>query len=230
MTTFGAALNEDTNGRRTSARYEDRGDGVDDWVLWVKLAATGAIDDTAVTDPTADGSVTALLKGLLGVRHAEDVAAASGDAGVSVLAVRNDTLAARTSTDGDYGAVSVAAAGELLALLAAKNTSTDTAPLNATTTALDDALVVKGSAGTLFGISGHNTGPDQFVQVHDAASTPSDTAVPKLVIFVAADSNFSIDLGVYGRRFTNGIVICNSSTAATKTIGSADLWIDAQYR
>lgn len=100
---------------------------------------------------------------------------------------------------------------------------------NATTSALAASLVVKASAGVLLGFQGVNTsGSAQYIQVHDAASLPANGAVPKLVITVPAGENFSLDLS-RGRVFTNGIVICNSSTAATKTIGSANCWIDAQY-
>jgi len=101
---------------------------------------------------------------------------------------------------------------------------------NATTTAYAASLVVKGSGGTLFGFSGYNSkGSTQFIQVHDAATLPNEAAVPKITFSVAASSPFSFDCGRYGRYFTLGIVICNSSTGPTKTIGSADIWVDAQY-
>lgn len=85
------------------------------------------------------------------------------------------------------------------------------------------SLVVSINPAKLFKIIGHNDKASaQYIQVHDAASLPADTAVPELVIIAAADSDFVIDLGDNGCVFETGIVICNSSTRATKTIGSAD--------
>jgi len=116
------------------------------------------------------------------------------------------------------------------ALLVTTVASANVAPLNATTTAYAASLVVKASAGTLYNVTGYNSKASaQFVQIFDAAALPTDGAVPAVVISVAASSPFSISFGTYGRRFENGIVICNSSTGPTKTIGAADLWIDAQY-
>ena len=102
-------------------------------------------------------------------------------------------------------------------------------PNNATTTAYATNLVVKATGGRLYGLTGYNSGSAQFIQIHDAAALPSESAVPAVVIYVAATSAFSLDYGMRGRQFVNGIVVCNSSTGPTKTIGSANLWIDAQY-
>jgi hypothetical protein len=100
---------------------------------------------------------------------------------------------------------------------------------SATTTALAASLVVKTVRGTLYGLTGYNNkSSSQFIQIHDAASLPSDTAVPKITFTVPATTSFSLDFNV-GREYQTGIVICNSSTAATKTIGSADCWFDVQY-
>lgn len=104
------------------------------------------------------------------------------------------------------------------------------APSNATTVAYAASKVVKASAGTLYGITGYNSkGSTQFVQLHNAAALPADTAVPVVTITVPATSNFSIDFGQYGRYFTTGIVVANSSTGPTLTVGSADIFVDAQY-
>lgn len=101
--------------------------------------------------------------------------------------------------------------------------------VNATTTAYAASLVASDVPATLYRVRGHNSkGSAQFILIHDAASLPADAAVPKVVITVAATSNFDIDFGTLGRLFQTGVVICNSSTGPTKTIGLADCWIDAQ--
>jgi hypothetical protein len=102
------------------------------------------------------------------------------------------------------------------------------APSNINTTAYAASLVVKSAAGTCYEVRGHNSGDAQFVQVHDASSLPADTAVPEDIIYVAANTSFSITYPE-GKAFATGIVVCNSSTGPTKTIGGADLWISAEY-
>jgi hypothetical protein len=106
----------------------------------------------------------------------------------------------------------------------------DQLPNNSTSGALEASHLVVGGEARLCGVSGYsNKASAQFIQVHDATALPADGAVPVIVITVTATTNFSIDLGSWGRWFYRGIVLCNSSTAATKTIGSADCWFDAQF-
>lgn len=101
---------------------------------------------------------------------------------------------------------------------------------NVTTTAYAASLVVSSTPkARLAGLSGYNSKTStQFIQIHDAASLPANTAVPVVVFEAAASSKFAIDFGPNGRTFDTGIVVCNSSTGPTKTIGSADCWFDVQ--
>jgi hypothetical protein len=103
-------------------------------------------------------------------------------------------------------------------------------PLNSTSVALENSRVVKSGAGSLFGLSGQNNkAGSQFIQVHNAQAVPAEGAVPVVVFSVPATSPFSVLYALPPRFFNNGIVVCNSSTLATKTIGSADTWFDVQY-
>lgn len=101
---------------------------------------------------------------------------------------------------------------------------------NTTTTAYASSLTIASVPSVLYMLTGYNskTSP-QFIQIHDATSVPADGSVPKITFYVPAQANFSYDFGTYGRFFTTGIVVCNSSTGQTKTIGSTDCWFDAQW-
>lgn len=108
--------------------------------------------------------------------------------------------------------------------------SVSKAASNATSIVYETSRVAKATPGVFYGLSGYNSkGSAQFIQLHNAASLPADTAVPVLMFTVPATSNFAIDFGPRGRSFSVGIVVCNSSTGPTKTIGSADCWFDLQY-
>lgn len=104
-------------------------------------------------------------------------------------------------------------------------------PFNSDSAAYVASQIAKATAGVLYGVWGYNSkGSAQFIQLHDAAALPADAAVPEIVITVPTVANFYLDFGVYGRQFTSGIIICNSSTGPTKTIGSADCWFSLMYR
>jgi hypothetical protein len=110
-------------------------------------------------------------------------------------------------------------------------TITQTNPVisNANTTAYAASLVVKNAPGICWEVRGYNSGASaQWIQLHDASSLPADTAAPEDIIYVAAASNFSVTYPK-GKVFATGITVCNSSTGPTKTIGSADCWISAEY-
>jgi len=153
-----------------------------------------------------------------------DVMAADDITGVKFQRVKI-ALGADGANDGDVSAANP------IPTTNAPATGSTTSPSNSTTTAYAASLIVKASAGKLFSLSGYNSKTTgQFIQLHDSATLPADTAVPKVIFYVPATLSFSYDIGgTFGRFFTTGIVICNSSTGPTKTIGAADCWFDAQY-
>lgn len=105
------------------------------------------------------------------------------------------------------------------------------APANNPSTAYEASRIIKAGNGILFGVSGYNSKTSaQFIQLHDSAALPADTAVPVELFSVPASSNFSIDFGVHGKAFGLGVVVCNSSTGPTKTIGSADCWFSPRFK
>lgn len=239
MTVFGAPVNQDSDGVRTAARLGDRGDSTNEWFQTQRTfnggdVAQGNTTDVAVTavDATA-GTVISLLKGvisrlnaLLGIGAAsllklEDAVAASGDAGVMALAVRRDTATADGAA-GDYVPLHTDSTGRLRVV------DVLTAPTNATTTVLAASLVVKSAAGVLYGLQGYSTAA-QFIQIYNATTLPANGVAPVITFPVEADKPFSIDFGKLGRAFATGIVVGNSSTGPTKTIGGSTIWVDAQF-
>ena len=76
-------------------------------------APTGAsaVIVAAAIEAFLDAGIT--VTATIGGQFAEDSVAASGDTGLSILAVRNDAFAALTGTDGDYSWLSVDSAGRL---------------------------------------------------------------------------------------------------------------------
>ena len=91
------------------------------------------------------------------------------------------------------------------------------------------SAIVKARAGAVYGWNVTNcNAAARWLQFFDSATLPTDTSVPLFSIPLAIGGSSNITL-VRPRIFLKGIVVCNSSTAATKTIGAADSLFDIQY-
>lgn len=102
---------------------------------------------------------------------------------------------------------------------------------NYNTTALAASGIVKASAGVLHSISVTNTSLSaQYFQLFDSATLPANGTVPIFSVLLQAGGFGFFDWPVYGKAFAAGIVWCNSSTHATKTIGSAVCFATATYK
>jgi len=98
-------------------------------------------------------------------------------------------------------------------------------------TAYEASHVLKSGPGQLSLLMGYNSKASaQFIQLHDATSLPADGVAPIVTFTVPASSNFSLAVPTSAMRFSTGIVVCNSSTGPTKTIGSADVYFTAEIQ
>lgn len=101
---------------------------------------------------------------------------------------------------------------------------------NSTTLALAASRIIKSQPGTLYGMTVTNSNAAaQYIQLFDTGGLPANGVVPIMGVPVAGDSVLFLEFGIWGRKFQTGIVVCNSTTQETKTIGSADCLFDAQY-
>lgn len=96
------------------------------------------------------------------------------------------------------------------------------------------SLLAASGGGKMVGFSGYNSlASTQFVLVIDTNKNPPTAGVTAIfVMTVPATSNFNQSWGTGdtgGLPFNTGIVICNSSTAPTLTIGAANCFFSVQY-
>jgi hypothetical protein len=102
-------------------------------------------------------------------------------------------------------------------------------PRNYATETLRSSIRVQGSI-VVYGFTVYSTSAAaQFVCLFDANALPADGSVPIFSWPLAAHNGVGFGWQPNGRRFDAGLVRCNSSTDASKTIGSADCLFDVQY-
>ena len=102
-------------------------------------------------------------------------------------------------------------------------------PLNYYSNAAEASKVVKTGPGILYGITVTNTSASAiFVMVFDATKVPADGTIPLFAKNVPASDAIGINW-LPGRTFLTGIVVCNSTTISSKTLGTAVTFFDCQF-
>jgi hypothetical protein len=99
--------------------------------------------------------------------------------------------------------------------------------------ALEAVSLVSGSSAfaqgcTLIGFTVlNNNAATRYIQVFDGYATPSGGAVPLLVLAVPATTSSSFSYNVPLVTTKTGLVVATSTTAATYTAGSGDMFVTA---
>ncbi len=103
-------------------------------------------------------------------------------------------------------------------------------PLAKHSQALAASLVVYTGACYVTSVQVNNTNAAaQYVQMFDAIALPANGAIPKKLLTASGSSDKFVTWSLPGVFFSTGVVIGNSSTAATLTTGAADCFFDVQY-
>lgn len=97
--------------------------------------------------------------------------------------------------------------------------------------ALEASHLLRDRPGIMVGLLIRNTGPDQEILLFDAVALPAEGVAPTIApLRVSSGTTTSLDMPETGIPFSYGCVVCNSSTAATKTIGATDCWFTAVFK
>jgi hypothetical protein len=134
-------------------------------------------------------------------------------------------------TDAQHVSIRLAAIEDALRTLIANTTPAEPHFTNARSVGLANAQLVKSGPGRLYGVGGVNTKASaQFILGFDVRGPqPANGTVPDFVMNAPASDSFWASWAPYWRNFEEGWWFCNSSTAASLTIGSNDCWFDVQY-
>jgi len=193
-----------------------------------KLAANSGVDigDVDVTSVIAGVGATNLGK-------AEDAVHGSGDTGVYVLAVRDDSLAAHSGTDGDYESLHTNASGALWVAGNGTFTVLD-ATVGTNTTDLPNVIGTDGAAGPSKAVSVAGTesgGTLQEVRVDsdghlqvDVLSGGGSTAPTNPVIDI---TNITTPVSVAGNLGTGNL---NSADVSTKKLRQVCVWGSRKFK
>lgn len=208
---------------------------------------------------SSSGAISSIFPGTgaTNLGKAEDAAHASGDVGIEMLAVRRDTAASSTATDGDYATVNTDSLGHVWGRegfvdLFVDNVlgiaGTQNKPVLGSTyafsidksAALEASTIVNAGPCNLRLISGRidSTAPTgtYYVQRINSTTLPADGAVTlldaptKFQHTSGTDTPVLIDYTMNTLYASTGAVVVLSTTDFTKTISGAYLSLTVMYK
>lgn len=124
--------------------------------------------------------------------------------------------------------------GSLTSAGTTTNTPTTPTVLNVNSLATTNALLVKGSAGTLYNVIVSNTsGSSRFLKLYNKATAPTvGTDIPIITITIPSNSTIQANMGVLGHRLTTGIGLGITGLAIdsdTTAIGAGEVKVLLSY-
>lgn len=174
-------------------------------------------------------SAASTAPGTFSATKQEDTPSADGHYGSASLWVRRDANVARTSADGDYINPSTDTYGNNKTVQTPSDQA-GAALVPSATAAVAGSLILKASAGNLYGynvVAGASAG---YVMIFNSATVPADGAVtPLRCIPLAANAGIDRSFDI-PRRFSTGITIVFSTTGPFTKTASATAFIAGEFQ
>lgn len=202
-------------------------------ITWVSQESSANLPSP--TQSSATGVVAGTAANSLG--KAEDAAHTSGDTGVAVWGVRNDSRATSTNTDGDYTAIAMHPTGAVYTqnLVSASNLSTNAPSQHRVASAAStNATSVKGSAGVVYSIVVTNTNAAiRYVKFFNSASAPTPgSGTPVLVVGVGPTQTTQLDFSNVPMTFGTGIgydIVTGAADTDATAVAANDILMTVLY-
>jgi hypothetical protein len=94
---------------------------------------------------------------------------------------------------------------------------------------LEKSAQVKTGPGLFYTVTMTNTNAAaRYLQVFDFAGVPADGTIPLLSRSIPIGDSLTLQWN-NGHPFSQGLFVCNSTTAASKTLGAADSIFDVTF-
>lgn len=130
-------------------------------------------------------------------------------------------LAPGQPTDDDYRTIAVDLLNKIALGVGSTGTGGTKSPAQGAQALATNQAVA--GAKKLYSVTGYNSkASNQYILLFDAATLPANGTVPLLALQANSKNAFAWDFGPEGMSMSTGVVVANSSTDTTLTVGSAD--------